>query len=228
MNSSGTMRGPAMVAGLSLFAMAVLGGLANFGVLENVVTEGDAERTAQAIRDSEGLFRYAVLGLTLVAILDVIVAKALLDFFKPVHEGVATLAAWLRLAYAGVFLVAIGQLAGALPLAGDPWPAGAYTPEQFHAEALLKINGFHDLWHAGLTFFGLHLLLLGYLAYRWARVVGVLLGIAGLGYLVDSFGAVLGHTPDAAVFTFVGEVVLMLWLLVKGRNIIPSSVAVAS
>ncbi|MFI7452605.1 DUF4386 family protein [Nonomuraea sp. NPDC049714] len=79
-----------------------------------------------------------------------------------------------------------------------------------------------------VTFFGLHLLLLGYLAYRWARVVGVLLGIAGLGYLVDSFGAVLGHTPDAAVFTFVGEVVLMLWLLVKGRNITPSSMAMAA
>jgi hypothetical protein len=145
-------------------------------------------------------------------------------FFKPVHEGIATLAAWLRVVYAGVFIVAIAQLAGALPLVGNAEYPGAYTAHQLHGEALLKINAFHDIWHAGLSLFGLHLLLLGYLAYQSGYVpkpVGVLLAIAGLGYLADELGVFLvpGNSLEAATVTFVGEVVLRIWLLVKGRRI---------
>ncbi|MBB5961363.1 DUF4386 domain-containing protein [Planomonospora venezuelensis] len=215
------VRGVALVAGIALVAMAVLAGLANFGVVENLVTEGDAERTAQAVRGSEGLFRYGVAGLLLVAILDVIAAWALMVFFRPVHEGVATLAAWLRAVYAGVFTVAIAQLAGVPPLLDAAGHPRADTADRLHAEALMKIDAFHEIWDAGLSLFGLHLVLLGYLAYRSGHVprpLGVLLAIAGLGYLVDSLGALL--VPDlslgAAVFTFVGEVVFMVWLLARG------------
>lgn len=219
-----SIRGAALVAGVALLAIAVLAGLGNFGVVENLVTAGDAEKTAQDIHDSAGLFRLGVVGLLLAAVLDVIVAWALMVFFRPVHDGVSTLAGWLRAVYAGVYVVAIAQLAGALPLTGGTEFPGAYTAPQLHAEALLKINAFHDIWDAGLALFGLHLLLLGYLAYRSASVptlVGVLLAIAGLGYLLDSLGVFL--VPDypvrIAAFTFVGEVVLLIWLLVKGRTL---------
>jgi len=72
--------------------------------------------------------------------------------------------------------------------------------------------------------FGVHLLLLGFLAFRSGyvpRVLGALLALAGLGYLVDSLGAFLssGYSTEVAVFTGVGELVLMIWLLTKGRNI---------
>ncbi|WP_188196568.1 DUF4386 domain-containing protein [Nonomuraea sp. SYSU D8015] len=208
------VRRAALVAGIALLALAVLAGLANFGVVENLVTAGDAEKTAQAIRDSEALFRYGVAGLLLAAVLDVVVAWALMVVFKPAREGVATLAAWLRAVYAGVFVVAIAQLAGAPSLAA----------QGSSAEALLKIDTFHDIWDAGLTLFGLHLLLLGYLAYASdyaPKLLGVLLAIAGLGYLVDHFGAFAfsGYSLEVAMFTFVGEVALMIWLLVKGRGI---------
>ena len=53
------------------------------------------------------------------------------------------------------------------------------------------------------------------------RILGVLLIIAGVGYLIDSFGRLLIPTYDAniAYFTFIGELLFMLWLLwigVKG------------
>jgi hypothetical protein len=52
-------------------------------------------------------------------------------------------------------------------------------------------------------------------------LVGVLLAIAGLGYLLDSLGVFL--VPDypvrIAAFTFIGEAVLLIWLLVKGRTL---------
>jgi hypothetical protein len=49
----------------------------------------------------------------------------------------------------------------------------------------------------------------------------VLLVVAGLGYAVDAFGSVLfaGYGANVAAFTFVGEAVLILWLLLRGRRI---------
>ncbi|MEZ0074172.1 hypothetical protein ABH927_003528 [Planotetraspora sp. GP83] len=53
------------------------------------------------------------------------------------------------------------------------------------------------------------------------RVLGILLVVAGLGYLADGIGAVLvsGYSLDIALFTFAGEVVLIFWLLISGRRL---------
>ncbi|MDC0766552.1 DUF4386 domain-containing protein [Streptomyces sp. HD] len=218
------VRDAALVAGTGILAMVPLAIFANFGVLENLVTEDDAARTAQDIRGSEALFRFGTVALFLVAVLDVVVAWALMVFFQPAHKGIATLAAWFRLAYAGVLLVAVTQLVGALPPAQDAESLGAYSADQLDAEALMRIDAFHDIWDAGLIFFGVHLLLLGFLAFTSGyvpRVLGVLLALAGLGYLVDSLGAFLspGYSAEAAVFTGVGELILMIWLLTIGRSV---------
>jgi hypothetical protein len=52
-------------------------------------------------------------------------------------------------------------------------------------------------------------------------VLGILVAIASLGYLIDSFGGFLSASYDAnvAVFTFPGEVLLMGWLLWRGRRL---------
>ena len=88
----------------------------------------------------------------------------------------------------------------------------------------MKIQDFQDIWHVSLILFGLHLVLIGYLACKSGyvpRVLGVLLVIAGGGYLVDSFSALLvpGYSVNVAAFTFIGEALFMLWLLAKGRNV---------
>lgn len=126
------------------------------------------------------------------------------------------LAAWFRVAYAGVFLVAISQLPGMLADAARD-AGGSGSVEQ-------RVQTFDDLWHVGLVFFGVHRVLIGWLAYRSgrvARIFGVLLVVSGLGYLADSVGTVLvpGYSPVIAQFTFVGEVALIFWLLIKGRRL---------
>jgi len=90
-------------------------------------------------------------------------------------------------------------------------------------QALRAVNEYDTVWHVGLNLFGVHLLLLGILAYRSAvmpRIFGILLVIAGLGYLADGFGAVLvpGYALGVSRFTFVGEAALMFWLLIKGSR----------
>jgi Domain of unknown function (DUF4386) len=74
----------------------------------------------------------------------------------------------------------------------------------------------------------LHLVLIGYLAWKSGyvpRVLGVLLVIAGGGYLVGSSSALLvpGNSVNVAAFTFIGEALFMLWLLVKGRSATPKA-----
>jgi len=218
------LRRSALVAGFGLLVMAVLAAGANFGAIQRLVTEGDATRTAKDVLASEGLFRLGIAALVVVVVLDIVVAWALWRFFAPVDTGVATLAAWLRLLYAAVFAVAIGQLLGALRMLGDAKYLTAFSIDQRHAEALLKIHSFQDIWHAGLALFGLHLVLIGYLAYKSSyvpRLLGVLVVIAGAGYLLDSFAGLLvaNYSFSVAAVTAIGEVFLMLWLLVKGRNI---------
>jgi hypothetical protein len=157
------------------------------------------------------LFRWGIASLILVVILDIIVATALLTLFEPVNRSVAIMATWFRLAYAAVYLAAISQLVIALGLLGD------------RDQALRAVNAYDTIWHVGLNLFGVHLLLIGLLAYRsnfMPKVFGILLLIAGLGYLVDGFGAVLvpPYALDIGRFTFVGEAALMFWLLIKGTR----------
>src|ERR1022692_1920297 len=110
------MRRPALVAGASLLVLAVLAAAANFGVIQHLVTPGDPARTARDILASAGIFRLAIAALAVVVILDIVVAWALLRFFEPVHQGLARIAAWLRISYAAIFAVAISQLPAVLPL----------------------------------------------------------------------------------------------------------------
>ena len=54
---------------------------------------------------------------------------------------------------------------------------------------------------------------------RWAAPG--LLVIAGGGYLIDSIAGLLSpsYTASVSSFTFIGEALFMLWLLLKGRKI---------
>ena len=206
-----SLRRASLVAGIALPFMAVLSAFAVFGALGGLGTLGDTARATTALTNSEGLFRWGLGVLFLVVVLDIIVAAALFEVFAPVSRSVSMLAAWFRLAYAAVFLVAISQLVGMLPGADGVGAAGS-------------VQAFDAIWHAGLILFGIHLMLLGYLAYRSGfvhRIFGILLVVAGLGYLADSFGTVLSadYLLSIAQFTFVGEVALIFWLLIRGSRL---------
>jgi hypothetical protein len=218
------IRQAGLVAGLGLLAMAALSGFGIFYVGERLVTQGDAARTVEDIAASDGLFRWGTASLYAVVVLDVVVAWALFRFFSPVSSGLARLAAWFRLAYAGVFMLAIGQLAGIPDLVASDQYAGVFTAEQIQGQTLLKTDAFDDLWMAGLILFGIHLALVGYLAYRSSyvpKLLGVLLIIAGAGYVFDSVASTVLASPPGSVatVTFLGEFLLALWLVARGRRI---------
>jgi len=218
-----SVRTASTIAGTGLLLMSALAGFGNLVVLEGLVTQGDAGRTAGDIMASEGVFRLGVASLYAVVALDVVVAWALYRVLSPVSRDLSRLAAWFRLAYAAVFMVALGQLAGVPHLLTSDAYAAGFGTEQVQAQALLRVDSFNDIWSAGLALFGAHLLIVGYLAYRSGyvpRPLGVLLVIAGAGYAFDSFAKVLsqGSPVTVSTVTFLGEFLLALWLLIRGRR----------
>ena len=88
----------------------------------------------------------------------------------------------------------------------------------------LSLNAFKNGWYFGIIFFGIHLGLLGYLVLRSTyipKIMGVLLIIAGMGYLLNALKPLLfaNINLDFAKFTFYGELIFMLWLIIKGSRI---------
>ncbi len=199
--------------------------LATFGVVfavDGLVTAGDAARTARDVTGSEMLFRLGIVSLLMTVVVDVVVAWGLYRVFRRTGSGLSALAAWFRLAYATTLLIAIGHLVGALQLLHAP--PGAFSVAQNHARALSDIEAFHNVFSAGLMLFGAHLMLVGYLAYssRFVpRLVAALVALSGAGYAFDSVAAVLtnGAMPAAATVTFLGEFLLGVWLLARGRGL---------
>ena len=216
------VRAAATTAGAGILLLAVL---ATFGVLfavDGPVTPGDAARTARDIAGSETLFRLGIVSLLLTAAVDVVVAWGLYRVFRRTSSHLSMLAAWFRLAYATAFLVAVGHLVGALRLLHAP--SEAFSAAQNQARALSDVDAFHDLFSAGLVLFGAHLLLVGYLAYKSGfvpRLLAALVCVAGVGYAFDGFARVLsnGSAPAVATVTFLGEFLLGVWLLARGRRL---------
>ena len=216
----------ALIAGIGLLVMAVLAPLARFGVLQNLIVPADAAATVTNITASEELFRVAIAALLVVTFLDILVAWALYVLLRPVNAALALLVGWLRLAAPAVFAVALANLLDVAQLVGGS-DGAALQPAQLQAQVMASISSFDNGWDMSLAIFGLHLLGLGYLLFRSAhfpRFLGVLVAIAGGGYLADSFGTIL--IPDYALtigaFTFVGEALLIFWLFWRAIKGFPS------
>ena len=205
-----SLRTAAIVAGVGLLLMAILSPIAYLNTFQRLVKFDDAALTAQNILNSMGEFRTAVLLLFIVAILDIVVAWGLYIVLVPANKNLSALAAWMRVIYAGIFIFAVSKLYVA---------SQVLTPDGTQAMPYLK--AFQSIWDTGLILFGFHLLVLGYLAFKSGYVpkwLGVFLVLAGLGYAVDGFGKILfpAYSLNIAQFTFVGEVLLIFWLLWKG------------
>ena len=203
----------AILAGFALLTMALLAPIAFFVVLEPIRNAGDASAQIRALLDSGVMFRFSILIFLIVAVLDILLAWALHRVFAPLYSQLSLLAAWFRLIYTAVLLVATISLVQVLTLLQSP-----DSDNTFWQHLLLhEFNGFFTAFHYGLGVFGCHLVVLGYLIIR-AELLPSLLGafvvIAGLGYLMDTLFMVLAPQYDMSLasVTFIGEVLLIGWL----------------
>lgn len=218
----------ARTAGIGYLVIIIAGILSEFFIRSNMIVPGDAAATAGNIMQSESLFRMSIAGDLIMLIFDVIVAMALYVLLERVNKGLALLATFFRLVHTAVYGAGLLNLFLVLLSLGNGGSALSSGVEQSSILAQTFLGAHGIAYAVGLVFFGVHCLLLGYLIFKSGflpRLLGILLLIAGLGYLTDSFAQVLlsnyadyGETLAVVVFVpaLIGELSLALWLLLKG------------
>ena len=221
----------ALATAVSLLLMAILAPFAQFGVLKTLIVPADAAATTSNIAASLGLFQAAIVAFLIVAILDVVVAWGFYVLLRPVNEGLARLVGSLRVVYAAVFAFALVNLLDAAGLVHSATGA-ALQSAQLQAQVAASVAAFDTGWHIALGIFGLHLVGLGALLFRFAapRLLAILVVLAGIGYLADSLGTVFvpGYGLTISTFTFVGEALLIFWLFWRAARGLRSSEAVVA
>jgi Domain of unknown function (DUF4386) len=225
----------ARVAGV-LYALLVVIGLIGLMYLPSIfIVRGDAAATARKILDSNLLYRTWVAIDLAGNILFVFVVLAVYQLLKEVNRVHATL--MMVLALVSVPLSLVNTVAMTAPLV---FLSGAdfLTPLDQHqlealAYAFLRLRGQGII--VASAFWGLWLLPFGLLVYRSGfipRIIGVLLWVAGIGYVLDCLVSLLAPANTALGPAFrvleAGELPIVLWLLIMGARDQPSGGRTAS
>lgn len=182
----------AKFTGSGYLIIFLTGFFSNFFVLENLVVFQDSAVTTKNIIENEMLFRLGIFGFVIMVLIDLLLVWTLYLLLEPVNKKISLLSGLFRLVNATIFGVALVDLLAVSNLVNKS--KSALSIDQINTEVLLSFESFNITWLIGLIFFGIHLLLLGYLIYRSNyihKIFGLLLFIAGTAYLVDSFSNIL-------------------------------------
>lgn len=219
-----SIRRAALIAGFSILIIAFIAPLTELFVYPKLVNLRNAAETVRNITGNKMLFVSAIFGYLLTFSGDIVVSWALYNLLKPVSKPLSMLAAWFRLVFAIMALVALLNLVTIFRLLTDSDYLTLLGQTQLYAQVMLYLIMFKSGYHFAILFFSVHLILLGYLALKSSyipKIIGLLLLICGFGYLTDALKPFL--FPDINLkyitITFFGELIFMLWLLIKGSRL---------
>jgi len=191
---------------------------------------GTAQQVYQAIVTNTSSFRLGLVIAFISAFLFLLSAWGLYVLLRPVNKDLALLFFLLNTVGVAIQCASMIPLVSAL-LQGDAASRmQAYSPAQLEGLALLSINVYQTGFVTAQLFFGTWLFPLGYLVYKseiLPRFLGILLLLDGIGVLIWFFQALLLPAypairyPGLAV-SFIAEVGLALWLLIKGVKVVDS------
>jgi hypothetical protein len=218
----------ARIGGVLYLIIIAAGILGEIFVRGRLVVSGDAAATAQQIMASPLLWRIGITGDIIMHVCDVPLMLIFYVLLRPVHKNLALLAVLFNLIQTAVLVANKLNLLLPLFLLDNANYLKAFTPDQLHVLAylLIKLHGYG--FGIGLIFFGFECLVVGYLIFKsgylpW--ILGVLIQIAGLSYLTNSFALLLAPSfaalisPAILLPALIGEMSLCLWFLLKGVNV---------
>ena len=212
----------------------ITGGLYVAYILASVLADvlgkiglGTAEQVSQAIATNEWSFRLGLVVALTSGFLFLMVAWGLYVLLRPVNPQLAMLFLLLNAVGVAIQGASLLSLVSAM-LPGDAAShMQAYSAEQLEGLAYLSISVYKTGFVTAQLFFGTWLFPLGYLVYKSGflpRFLGVLLLLDGIAVLIWFLQAFLLpdypaiRYPGLAV-SFLAEVGLALWLLVKGVKV---------
>jgi hypothetical protein len=217
----------ARVGGMLYLIIIALGALGEAVVRGRIVVPGNATATAANLRSMEWLWRLGVAGEVVLLTCTTALALILYILLRRVSRDLALAAVFFNLVCIAIEGVAAVSLAAALlPLSTAPY-LNALAPEQINALAMLSVGSHATGFGIALIFFGVECVILGYLIYRsgyMPRSIGVLMEIAGVCYVINSFAVLLSPPLSSWLFpailipSLIAELSLALWLLAKGVN----------
>ena len=218
-----SLKKTARIAGLLILIISVFAPFSMMYVPSNLIVPGDAATTAKNIMASEGLFRAGIVSDSIVFLIEIVLVVILYVLLKPVSKTLSLVAAFSRLAMTVIQAINLLNHFTPLLLLSGAGYLTVFEPDQLYALVLLFLNAHEYVVLIWGLFFGLHLFVLGYLVYKSGyipRILGVLLVIASLCYLTQSFGNILLPQYEE-IFASVGllsmiELAFPLWLLIKG------------
>ncbi len=191
-------------------------------VTSGMVEPGDAATTAKNIMASELLYRLGIVSDLLATIVLILVVLPLYSLLKPVNKDVALLMVIFVLVGAPIGMLSkLNQFAALQLLSGADY-LKVFTTEQLQSFAYLFLRLQNLGGTIAFIFWGLWLFPLGYLVFKSGflpRILGVVLMIACFGYVIDSFAIFLGSRVGIGMLAALGELLFILWLLIKGVNV---------
>ena len=219
-----SLKKTARLAGLLYFILAITGFYGLMYVSLKTIVKGNAVATANKIISNEFLFRTGIVAQLISVTTFLFLALVLYRLFKQVDAHKARLlVALVAVQVPIVYILETCRFTSLMILKGEILKTIAPEQSPDFAMLLLKIYGYGIMTLE--MFFGLWLIPFGQLVYKSKfipRLFGILLLIAGAGYLIDSLTSMLfpgyrSYTmPVAFTFSGIGELSMILWLLIKG------------
>ena len=220
------IKNPGRFAGLLYVLTSIVGFFAMGYVPGKLIVHGNATATANNIAASERLFRLGIAGELIGQAGFIFVALALYDLFKGVSRRQASLMLGLIVVSIPIaFVNELNSVAAVVLVRGADFLT-AFDKTQRDALAMLFLKLHGQGFVVAEIFWGLWLFPLGLLVYRsrfLPRFLGVWLGLAGVAWVILSLTGILLPQYESKVDTysqpaFIGEIVFMLWLLIRGAK----------
>jgi len=206
-----------------LYFLVVLAGVSSEILVQNLFVPGDISATVNRIMAHESIFRLAfVFSLTRYTIL-ILLVLALYKSLRSVDKDWALVMVAFALVGIPIGMVSLLFQFAAPLILNSSGCSSLFTADQWHAQMQFFIN--MQVWgDRASQILSVWLLPLGFLMYKSGflpRVLGVLMAMAGLGYLADFLIFFLLPNLDLQVagFAFLGELPFPFWLLMKGVNV---------
>lgn len=214
-----------LAAGLFYLGVIAGGIFAEGFVRGSVLVAGDAAATAANILDNEFLYRAGMAVSLVFLCFNLPILLVFYRLLKPTQSAMATLMAFFFLVATSVETANVINHMTALDVLRLGAPLAALPPGADAVLSFAALDRFATGFGVSLVYFGVYFLILGSLLYRsrlLPRALGVLLAIAGICYLVNSFAMFLAPPIASLLFPYillpclVAELLTALWLLTKG------------
>jgi hypothetical protein len=216
------------IAGVLYLIIIALGLWGEAFVRDRLVVSGDAAATAANIMSHHSLWRLGIAAEYVLLVCAIPLALIFYLLLRPVSRELALLAIFFDLVSLAVEAAISLNLINALFPLDNAAYLKSFAPEQLATVARLSIRSHGYGFGVALIFFGCFCLVAGILIFKsryLPKTIGVLMQIAGVCYLTNSFALILSPAfadrifPAILIPAFIGEASLCLWLLVKGVNI---------